>query len=174
MDSLSHHPTTLETTMTTETKSTQTERIRNLNDELRRNLSEGAAVMTAAWLPSAPRLSPVSLRRSKCMMIFATPTTRIKNTISDPSKPTATRFFSRSIITIPADRAFDRSVRPSRHQASHHDHAGGGILKPSVHKSPLNSDTRVVNSPKATPSGVPQYRHIFASQRTTLRSGHSH
>jgi hypothetical protein len=32
--------------MTTETKSTQTDRIRALNDELRRNLSEGAAVMT--------------------------------------------------------------------------------------------------------------------------------
>ena len=32
--------------MTTETKSTRTERIKNLNDELRRNLSEGAAVMT--------------------------------------------------------------------------------------------------------------------------------
>ncbi len=32
--------------MTTETKSTQTERIRTLNDELRHNLSQGHAVMT--------------------------------------------------------------------------------------------------------------------------------
>ena len=32
--------------MTTETKSTQTERIRALNDRLRHNLSEGTAVMT--------------------------------------------------------------------------------------------------------------------------------
>jgi hypothetical protein len=35
-----------ETTMTIETKSTQTERIRALNDRLRQNFSEGTAVMT--------------------------------------------------------------------------------------------------------------------------------
>jgi hypothetical protein len=35
-----------EMTMTTETKSTQTERIRALNDDLRHNLSEGTAVTT--------------------------------------------------------------------------------------------------------------------------------
>ena len=32
--------------MTSETKSTQTERIRNLNDELRKNFGQGQAVMT--------------------------------------------------------------------------------------------------------------------------------
>jgi hypothetical protein len=36
----------METTMTTETKSTQTDRIRALNDELRKNFSQGHAVMT--------------------------------------------------------------------------------------------------------------------------------
>jgi Protein of unknown function (DUF3768) len=36
----------LETTMTTKTKSTETERTRTLNDELRRNLSHGHAFMT--------------------------------------------------------------------------------------------------------------------------------
>jgi hypothetical protein len=39
-------PTTTETTVTTEIKSTQTDRIRTLNDELRKNFSHGHAVMT--------------------------------------------------------------------------------------------------------------------------------
>jgi hypothetical protein len=47
-------PTALETTMTPGTKSTQTERIRNLNDELRHNLSEGAAVMTCGVAALGP------------------------------------------------------------------------------------------------------------------------
>jgi hypothetical protein len=37
---------TMEPTMTTEIKSTQTDRIRTLNDELRKNFSQGHAVMT--------------------------------------------------------------------------------------------------------------------------------
>jgi Protein of unknown function (DUF3768) len=36
----------METTMTTEIKSTQTDRIRTLDDELRKNFSQGHAVMT--------------------------------------------------------------------------------------------------------------------------------
>ena len=47
-------PTTLETTMTSETKSTQTERIRDLNDEVRRNLSEATAVMTCGVAALGP------------------------------------------------------------------------------------------------------------------------
>jgi Protein of unknown function (DUF3768) len=39
-------PTTTETTMTTEIKSTKTDLIRALNDELRKNFSQGHAVMT--------------------------------------------------------------------------------------------------------------------------------
>jgi hypothetical protein len=39
-------PITPESIMTTETKSTPTERIRTLNDELRKNFSQGHAVMT--------------------------------------------------------------------------------------------------------------------------------
>ena len=40
--------------MTTETKSPQTERIRDLNDELRRNLSEATAVMTCGVAALGP------------------------------------------------------------------------------------------------------------------------
>ena len=40
--------------MTSETKSTQTERIRNLNDQLRRNLSEATAVMTCGVAALGP------------------------------------------------------------------------------------------------------------------------
>jgi Protein of unknown function (DUF3768) len=47
-------PVTSETTMTTEIKSTQTKRIKNLNDELRRNLSEGAAFMTSGVATLGP------------------------------------------------------------------------------------------------------------------------
>ncbi len=39
-------PTTLETTITTNTPSTETDRIRALNDALRKNFSQGHAVMT--------------------------------------------------------------------------------------------------------------------------------
>ena len=46
--------------MTTETKSTQTERIRTLNDELRRNLSHGHAVMT----PGVAALGPEAVASS--------------------------------------------------------------------------------------------------------------
>jgi hypothetical protein len=43
-----------EITMTTETKSTQTERIRTLNDELRHNLTQGTAVMTCGVAALGP------------------------------------------------------------------------------------------------------------------------
>ena len=45
--------------MTTETKSTQTERIRTLNDELRQNLSRGHALMT----PGVAALGPEAVAR---------------------------------------------------------------------------------------------------------------
>ena len=40
--------------MTSETKSTQTERIRTLNDELRNNLTQGTAVMTCGVAALGP------------------------------------------------------------------------------------------------------------------------
>ena len=40
--------------MTSETKSTQTERIRTLNDELRNNLSQGQVVMTSGIAALGP------------------------------------------------------------------------------------------------------------------------
>ena len=40
--------------MTTETKSTQTERIRNLNDALRKNFGQGQAVMTTGVAALGP------------------------------------------------------------------------------------------------------------------------
>jgi hypothetical protein len=45
--------------MTTETKSSQTERIRTLNDELRHNLSHGDAFMT----PGVATLGPEAVAR---------------------------------------------------------------------------------------------------------------
>jgi hypothetical protein len=52
-------PIPRETTMTTETKSTQIERIRNLNDELRHNLSHAHAFMT----PGVAALGPEAVVR---------------------------------------------------------------------------------------------------------------
>ena len=57
-----------------------TDRIRALNDELRRNLPNGHAVMTTGSPRSAPKPSPGSSKPSRCTTIFVTPTTRMKNT----------------------------------------------------------------------------------------------
>ena len=48
-----------------------------------------------------------------------------------------TIFFKIDYFDTTLTVSFARSVRPSRHQARDHHHAGRGILKPSVHKSPL-------------------------------------
>ena len=85
--------------MTTEIKSTQTARIRALNDELRNNFSQGHAVMTTGR--SARKQWRASSRLSKSMTTFAMRTIHTKSMTLARSKPRATRSFSRSIITIP-------------------------------------------------------------------------
>jgi hypothetical protein len=109
--------------MTPETKSTPTDRIRALNDALRKNFGQGHAVMTTGIAAlgaeavarivktvevyeSWSRLSeqifrPVQISGASSMTTFATPTTHTKNMTLARSKPTATPSFSRSIITIP-------------------------------------------------------------------------
>ena len=76
-------PIRSETTMTTETKSTRTERIKNLNDELRRNLSEGAAVMTCG----VAALGPESDRRLQNLFGREGPNPEIQTTrLSDVAR----------------------------------------------------------------------------------------
>ncbi len=53
--------------MTTETKSTQTDRIRALNDELRKNFSQGHAVMTIGI--AALGSEAVARMRSTCRVL---------------------------------------------------------------------------------------------------------
>ncbi len=87
---------TPETTMTTKTKSHQTERIRALNDDLRQNLGHGRAVMTPGAALADRKLSPVSSKQSKSTTTFATPTIRTKNMTLARSRRMAIRSFSRS------------------------------------------------------------------------------
>ena len=101
--------------MTTETKSTQTERIRTLNDALRKNFGQGQAVMTTGIAALDPKQSRTSSRPSKSTTTFATPTIHTKNTILARSTPMATQSFLRSIIStrISAYHSPDPSTQPS-------------------------------------------------------------
>jgi hypothetical protein len=108
---------------------TKTKAIRALNDELRQNFATGTALMTAG-----------------VAALGAETVARIVKTIgvyddfwhaSDPYEEHDfgsfevdgyTIFFKDRLFRFHADRAFPRSVRPSRHQARDHDHAGGGVL----------------------------------------------
>jgi len=66
-----------------------TERIRALNDELRRNLPNGHPSSLLVSLPSAPKPSLESSRLSQSTTTFATPTILMKSTTSAQSKPMA-------------------------------------------------------------------------------------
>ena len=92
--------------MTSETKATQTERIRTLNDALRKNFGQGQVVMTTGILRSDPKQSRTSPRPSKSTTTFAMLTIHTKNMTLARSRPMATQSFLRSSITTRALRTF--------------------------------------------------------------------
>jgi hypothetical protein len=86
--------------MTTETKSSQTERIRTLNDELRHNLSHGDAFMTPGVATLGPEAAARIVKTVEVYDNFCHANDPYHMTLAR-SKPMATRSFSRSIILIP-------------------------------------------------------------------------
>jgi hypothetical protein len=91
----------METTMTTEIKPTQTDRIRTLNDELRKDFNQGHAVMTIGIAALGAEAVARIVKTVEVYDDFATPTTPTKNMTLARSKPKAIQSFSKLIITIP-------------------------------------------------------------------------
>ena len=86
--------------MTTEIKSTQTDRIRALNDELRKNFIQGHVVMTTGIAALGAEAVARIAKTIEVYDTFATPTTHTMNMTLVRSKPRATPSFSKSTITI--------------------------------------------------------------------------
>ena len=87
--------------MTTEIKSTQTARIRALNDELRKDFSQGHAVMTTGIAALGAEAVARIVKTIEVYDDFCHENDHTKSMTLARSKPRATRSFSRSIITIP-------------------------------------------------------------------------
>ena len=79
-----------------------TQRIRELNDELRQHLLGSFAVMTPGVAALGQEAVEHIVKQSPSSTIFVTPTTRTKNTTLVHSKSTANRSFSRSTTTTRA------------------------------------------------------------------------
>ena len=78
---------------------TQTDRIRALNDDLRQHLIGGGAVITPGIAALGREAIDRIVKTIAGMMPFVTPTTRTENMTSGRSRPTGKLSFSRSIIT---------------------------------------------------------------------------
>ena len=87
--------------MTTEIKSTQTDRIRALNDELRKDFNQGHAVMTIGIAALGAEAVARIVKTIEVYEDFCHATIHMKNMTLARSKPRVTRSFSKSTITIP-------------------------------------------------------------------------
>ena len=87
--------------MTTEIKSTQTTRIRALNDGLRKNFNQGHAVMTMGVAALGAEAVARIVKTVEVYDDFGHANDPMKNMTLVRSKPRVAPSFSRSIITIP-------------------------------------------------------------------------
>ena len=115
--------------MTTEIKSTQTDRIRTLNDELRKNFSQGHAVMT---IGIAALGSDAVARIVKTVEVYdefchANDPYEEHDFGSFEIEGHAV-FFKIDYFDCTLTLHSPRSVRSGRYKACHYDYAGRGIL----------------------------------------------
>jgi hypothetical protein len=119
----------METTMTTEIKSIQTDRIRTLNDELRKNFSQGHAVMTIGIVALGAEAVARIVKTVEVYDDFCHANDQYEeHDFGSFEIEGHTVFFKidyyDSTLTVHSPDPSD----PIPHQARHDHHAGGGIL----------------------------------------------
>ena len=115
--------------MTTETKSTQTERIRALNDELRNNFSQGHAVMTTGIAALGAEAVANIVKTIEVYDDFCHANDPYEEHDFGSFEADGHTIFFKidyydSTLTVHSPDPSD----PARHQARHHHHAGRRIL----------------------------------------------
>ena len=139
-----------------------TERIRALNDELRRNLPTGHAVMTPASLPSGPKPSPIV----KTIAVYddfchANDPYQEHDWLVRSRRPHD--LFQNRLLRQGIDRSLARPVRSVGHRARHHHHAGRGVL--TALQEDMMADEAPVNRQRRSPvSALLTFGSVWSEQ----------
>ena len=123
--------------MTTEIKSTQTARIRALNDELRKDFNRGHAVMTMGIAALGAEAVARIVKTIEVYDDFCHENDPYEEHDFGSSEAEGHTIFFKIVYYDPALTVHSPDPSdPSRHQARHHHHAGGGVA-PKALKSPI-------------------------------------